>query len=917
MLYDAFSLDGKYLMDYSPDAYLSEELPEFSKFGRKLQAIPGYWEDMTERFETAGFFRLLQVNPEYGVQRYPIVDVAPDMALPNVMGTFFYQRTLTLETVADDVTIAFPQVHNTLSAWWNGTFIGRHVGYSTHFEITVPREVLTVGENTVTFAVCNHRHKGWDDQPVSGITSRAASEYSGGISDSVYLRVYRSPLRSAAVLFSEDLKTADVRVEAKSKVSFTYEVLDGTTVLRSGTADGDFTFSAEGLELWSPDSPKLYTLRLTDGDATLDVPFGVRRLVARGLDLLLNGEPIYLAGITEHCYYPLTVWPSRDVSYYRMVIGKLKELGFNFIRFHTVVPTEQYMQAADELGILVEVESPNYSSLEEWREIVKFCRRHPSVVMYCCGNELQMEDDFIEHLHALADHLHENTDSLFSPMNAMRGLEYAFQLEPHMMHEVVEEPIKHNPRRFRIVGEFSDVYNTVAQVAVSHRQLSPNIEAMEAAPYKIEGFFKPQLAHETAIDGTYPDLSLRDRYRGTRVGATAMFSSIEEHLRKSGVLHKAPVYFRNSCRWQQLLRKYNFEMVRSIRAFRGYDFLGPIDTHWHTFGYDVGMMNEFYELKPGETVQNVRRYNGQTVILADFRTNFNFTAGKELTVGLDLSLFGVPELKNAELSVRLQKGDRPYDVRRVNVAPVPVGAISRIYDYTVTLPKVTEATEMRLCVSLTADGLYAENEWTIYVYPEVTPSTEGVTPGDGLSIDELLAALSRGERVVVTNGGPFVKSPLSFQIAKAGRCAPDLATVIYDHPITRKIPNEGLCGWQFFALMTNASSVAFSTNAVPYEPIIEVASSHKNVIKRAALFEFAVGEGRLLVSTFNLGHDEPAVKYYKKLLFDYARSEDFTPKHKATPDGLRALAGTGYTAAAKDTNISLNPNDKSSVRIKK
>ncbi|MBQ2718484.1 MAG: hypothetical protein IJF73_00265 [Clostridia bacterium] len=917
MLYDAFSLNGKYKMDYSPDAYLSEEVPEFSKFSCKLDAIPGYWEDMTEKFERAPFYRLLQVNPEYGVQRYPIVDVAPDMALPNVMGTFFYERTLTLETLADDVTIAFPQVHNTLSAWWNGHFLGRHVGYSTHFELAVPREYLTVGENTVTFAVSNHRHKGWDDQPVSGITSRAASEYSGGISDSVALRVYRSPLRAAAVLFSEDLKTADVRVEAKRKVSFTYEVLDGTTVLRSGKADGDFTFSAEGLDPWSPDSPRLYTLRLTDGVATLDVPFGVRRLVARGLDLLLNGEPIYLAGVTEHCYYPMTVWPSRDVSYYRMVITKLKELGFNFIRFHTVVPTEQYMQAADELGILVEVESPNYTSLEEWREIVAFCRRHPSVVMYCCGNELQMEDDFIEHLRACADYMHEHTDSLFSPMNAMRGLEYAFQLEPHMMHEVVEKPVLHNPRRFRIVGEFSDVYNTVAQSAVSHRQLAPNIKGMEEAPYAIEGFFKPQLAHETAIDGTYVDLSIRDRYRGTRVGDTAKFSSIEEHLRKSGVLHKAPVYFRNSCRWQQLLRKYNFEMVRSIRAFRGFDFLGPIDTHWHTFGYDVGMMNEFYELKPGETVRNVRMYNSQTVLLADFRTNFNFAAGSELTVGLDLSLFGVKELKGAELSVRLMKGDRPYDVRRVPIAPVPVGAISRIYDYTVTLPDATEATEMRLCVSLTAEGLYTENEWPIYVYPAATPNAEGLTLGDGLTLEELLAALERGERVVVTNGGPFVKSPLSFQIAKAGRCAPDLATVIHDHPVTRKLPHEGFCGWPFRALMTEATSVVFSTNAVPYEPIVEVASSHKHVIKRAALFEFRVGEGRLLVSSFNLTWNDPIAAYYKALLFDYARSEDFCPKHSVTPEALRALAGSGYVAAARDTNISLNPNDKSSVRIKK
>ena len=39
-------------------------------------------------------------------------------------------------------------------------------------------------------------------------------------------------------------------------------------------------------------------------------------------------------------------------------------------------------------------------------------------------------------------------------------------------------------------------------------------------------------------------------------------------------------------------------VLRRCENMAGYDFLGPVDTHWHTFGYDVGMMNEFFELKP-------------------------------------------------------------------------------------------------------------------------------------------------------------------------------------------------------------------------------------------------------------------------------------------------------------------------------
>ena len=196
MLYNAFSLDGDYVMDYTEEDYTSESVPEFTKNASPVKgAIPGYFEDMTDKLQKTNFYGKLRVNPEYGAQHYPIAGVAPDMALPNVYGTFFYSRKLNLESISDGVTIAFPQVHIATAVWLNGRFLGRHIGYSTHFEIEVPKDALLLGENELCIAVSNHRQGGFDNQPVTGITSRAASEYSGGISDHVEMRVYRSPLR--------------------------------------------------------------------------------------------------------------------------------------------------------------------------------------------------------------------------------------------------------------------------------------------------------------------------------------------------------------------------------------------------------------------------------------------------------------------------------------------------------------------------------------------------------------------------------------------------------------------------------------------------------------------------------------------------------------------------------------------------
>ena len=102
--------------------------------------------------------------------------------------------------------------------------------------------------------------------------------------------------------------------------------------------------------------------------------FGVRRLTADGIRLKLNSKPYYFRGTCEHCYHPITVHPTRDKEYYRRVIRILKELGFNSVRFHTYVPMPEYMEAADELGMVFEIETPNNTTYAEWLEIVNKCR---------------------------------------------------------------------------------------------------------------------------------------------------------------------------------------------------------------------------------------------------------------------------------------------------------------------------------------------------------------------------------------------------------------------------------------------------------------------------------------------------------------------------------------------------------------
>lgn len=395
MIYTSFSLNGTWDMFYQKEKYESEIPPVLETYFYEpdpfvIDAVPGYWEDMKEKFRLTPFYGKLSINPEYGIQEYPLLGTPPDMALPNIVGNFFYKRIIIFDVVEKNAVISFEGVQNAASVWINDVFLGRHEGYSTPFEMKIPDGVLKKGENQIVISVSNHRLKGYKDRPVSGLTSRAANECTGGITGDVELRFYKTPIRDIAVFVKEDCSFVQVKLDAEGTVDFSYEVTDGDVVHKRGTASGDFSFDTVDLEMWSPENPKLYTLKIMcDGESCFR-KFGVRRLVAEGQGFKLNGKPYYLRGICEHCYFPETIHPAHDYVYYRSIIKSIKNLGFNFIRFHTYIPEEEYMQAADELGVVLHVESPNNTTLDEWQKIVKFCSKHPSVVIYCCGNELKI-----------------------------------------------------------------------------------------------------------------------------------------------------------------------------------------------------------------------------------------------------------------------------------------------------------------------------------------------------------------------------------------------------------------------------------------------------------------------------------------------------------------------------------------------
>ena len=128
MMYTSYVLNGAWDMFYQKDKYESIIPPVLEKNDcepdpQVKDAVPGYWEDMKEQFKLTPFFKNLNFNPEYGIQEYPIFAMAPDMALPNIVGNFFYSRTVICDKIEENAVLYFGGVQNAVSVWVNDVFV--------------------------------------------------------------------------------------------------------------------------------------------------------------------------------------------------------------------------------------------------------------------------------------------------------------------------------------------------------------------------------------------------------------------------------------------------------------------------------------------------------------------------------------------------------------------------------------------------------------------------------------------------------------------------------------------------------------------------------------------------------------------------------------------------------------------------
>ena len=123
---------------------------------------------------------------------------------------------------------------------------------------------------------------------------------------------------------------------------------------------GNFSFKTRKVELWDPENPKLYTINISTNEDHLSDQVGFRSIETKGTQILLNGKPIFLRGISIHDENPTREDRANSMDDARLTLEWTKELGCNFARLAHYPHQENIVRLADELGILLWEELPLY-----------------------------------------------------------------------------------------------------------------------------------------------------------------------------------------------------------------------------------------------------------------------------------------------------------------------------------------------------------------------------------------------------------------------------------------------------------------------------------------------------------------------------------------------------------------------------
>ena len=307
-----------------------------------------------------------------------------------------YQRTLTVpeNELADTHILEFEGVYHNAEVWLNGQKAAfRPYGYTNFYVDCAP--YLHAGENELRVIARNA------DQPNS-------RWYSGA---GIYRPVQLWTASGAHIALngvkirtlSLDPAVVEVRVKTTAPGTVRMMVDDLPAVQQESDGEAVFTLTLDNARLWTPETPNLYTCRVSFADDEVTETFGVRK-VEWGTDgFLLNGKRYIIQGACIHHDNGL-LGAVCDPDAVARKVRLLKENGYNAIRSAHNPCSKALLAECDRQGMLVmdeyidhwyihKTEHDYVDYFNEWwhqdlTDMVEKDYNHPCVVLYSTGNEV-------------------------------------------------------------------------------------------------------------------------------------------------------------------------------------------------------------------------------------------------------------------------------------------------------------------------------------------------------------------------------------------------------------------------------------------------------------------------------------------------------------------------------------------------
>ena len=397
---------------------------------------------------------------EYSFDRSPALTVpgdwnSQDPRLQLYEGAVWYRRKFDFAPKAGERVFLHVGAANYESeVYLNARMLGRHTGGFTPYDVEVTGALKPEGNSLVIWVNNRRRAEGVPTVNIDWLNY-------GGLTRDVYLFTTPATMLSR---YTVRLKPGDpTQIEVDTGLDgqrLRQAISVAIPELRlSATAQSDESGRASlllrapgDMTRWSPEHPKCYEVDIACDTDRVAERVGFRTIEVRGTDILLNGQPIFLRGVSLHEEIPTRGGRAYSREDAELLLGWVKQLNGNFARLAHYPHNEHMAEVADELGILLWEEVPVYWTIS-WEnpgtllnaraqlgDLIARDHNRASVIVWSVANETPVGDSRTRFLRQMiADaRAQDGTRLVASAMEVRKDAG-----DPHL--RIVDDPLGRTP----------------------------------------------------------------------------------------------------------------------------------------------------------------------------------------------------------------------------------------------------------------------------------------------------------------------------------------------------------------------------------------------------------------------------------------------------------------------------------------